>query len=376
MESTMIVGITGANGFLGWHTKCHLFARGIKFVTATRETFASSEALAAFAEQADVVLHCAGVNRADTEQAVVDGNLQLADALIDACKNASTPPGIVYANSTKVLAGGFYGQAKAEAGARLSDYAATTATFATDILFPHLFGEFGEPNYNSAVTTFAHQLAHGQISQVNDGQLELLHAQQAAAIMRQAAQDGSTERLQPAGTAITVPDVYARMQRLAAYVQSGIVPDMNGSQLDLELFNTIRSQMWPDAYPMTLTRHEDHRGAFFEVVRAWGQGQTSISTTVPGVIRGEHFHFEKVERFAVISGQATIRVRRLFTDDIHTFEVTGSEPVFIDMPPLCTHDITNTGDQELITLFWSHDHFDPTAGDTYPAPVVGDEPQA
>ena len=131
--------------------------------------------------------------------------------------------------------------------------------------------------------------------------------------------------------------------------------------------------MWPDAYPFALTKHADHRGAFFEVVRAWGQGQTSISTTVPGVIRGEHYHLNKVERFAVISGKATIRVRRLFTDDVVEFDVAGDEPCFIDMPPLCTHDITNTGDSELVTLFWSHDHFDPENGDTYPLKVVGEE---
>jgi len=369
----MILGITGADGFLGWHTNCHLFAHGIEFVTANRETFASPAALNAFADQADVILHIAGVNRADTEQAVVDGNLQLADSLIDACKNASSPPAVVYANSTKARTGGFYGEAKAEAAARLSAYAVAVDTFFVDILFPHLFGEFGVPNYNSAVTTFAHQLAHGESSQVNDGQLELLHAQQAAKIMLQAAQDATPQKLEPAGTPMSVPEVYARMERLASYTKAGVIPDMNGSQLDLELFNSIRSQMWPDAYPMPLTRHEDHRGAFFEVVRAWGQGQTSISTTAPGAIRGEHFHFEKVERFVVISGQATIRVRRLFTDQVHEFDVDGNEPVFIDMPPLCTHDITNTGAQELVTLFWSHDHFDPAAGDTYAAPVVGNE---
>ena len=367
----MILGVTGADGFLGWHTKCHLFAHGIEFVTANRDTFASPAALADFAEQSDVVLHIAGVNRADTEQAVVEGNLQLADLLIDACKNASAPPAVVYANSTKARSGGFYGEAKAEAATRLRAYADVAGTSFADILFPHLFGEFGVPNYNSAVTTFAHQLAHGESSQVNDGQLELLHAQQAAALMVQAAQDDTDQQLEPAGTAISVPEVYTRMERLANYTLAGVVPDMNSNQLDLELFNAIRSQMWPDAYPMPLTRHEDHRGAFFEVVRAWGQGQTSISTTVPGVVRGEHFHFEKVERFAVIAGRATIRVRRLFTDELHSYDVTGTEPVFIDMPPLCTHDIANTGDQELITLFWSHDHFDPAVADTYSAPVVG-----
>ncbi len=368
----MIIGITGADGFLGWHLKCRLYALGIESVAANRATFASPAALAAFVNDADVVLHIAGVNRADTEQQVIDGNLDLADALVVACAAADTPPPIVYANSNKALTGGFYGEAKAEAAARFDAYATAAGTFLVDILFPHLFGEFGVPFYNSGVTTFAHQLAHGEPSEVNEGNLELLHAQDAANIMIAAAQNGGAEQLIPAGIKISVPECYERMRRLADYAQTGTVPDMNGSQLDLQLFNTIRSQMWPDAYPMPLTRHEDHRGAFFEVARAWGQGQTSISTTVPGVIRGEHFHFEKVERFAVISGQATIRVRRLFTSEVHSFEVTGAAPVFIDMPPLCTHDITNTGDEELITLFWSHDHFDPAVSDTYALPVVGE----
>ena len=151
---------------------------------------------------------------------------------------------------------------------------------------------------------------------------------------------------------------------------SGTVPVVH-DELELRLFNTIRSQMWPKFYPMKLTKHSDQRGAFFEVVRAWGQGQTSISTTAPGVVRGEHFHFDKVERFAVISGSATIRVRRIFTDELCEFSVSGDEPCFIDMPPLCTHDITNTGTTQLITLFWSHDHFDPKRSDTYPLPVTG-----
>ena len=181
------------------------------------------------------------------------------------------------------------------------------------------------------------------------------------------------EPLRPTGREITVPDCYETMARLAGpYVERGTIPHILDDEFELRLFNTIRSQMWPDAYPMPLTKHADHRGAFFEVVRAWGQGQTSISTTVPGVIRGEHYHFDKVERFVVISGKATIRVRRLYTDDARVFEVTGDEPVVIDMPPLCTHDITNTGDAELVTLFWSHDHFDPAAADTFPMKVVGE----
>ena len=252
--------------------------------------------------------------------------------------------------------------------------AATAGNRFVDIKFPHLFGEFGVPFYNSGVTTFGHQLANGEPSQVNEGQLELLHVQDASQLIMDAITKQMDEPIRPEGKKISVPDTYAIMKRMAeSYVDHGTIPLIAEDIFELRLFNTLRSQMWPAAYPMHLTKHADQRGAFFEVVRAWGQGQTSISTTVPGVIRGEHYHLDKVERFAVISGEAMIRVRRLFTDEVVEFPVSGNEPVFIDMPPLCTHDITNIGQTELVTLFWSHDHFDPANGDTYPLPVVGEE---
>lgn len=372
------VGITGSAGFFGWHLRCRLVTLGDEvglsdFVSATRETFADPAALDAFVTAADVVVHIAGVNRANDEAAIVSGNVGLAKALVDARARTGTSFDVVYANTIKAAEPGPYGESKAKAAEMLGKDAKAAGNRFVDIRFPHLFGEFGVPFYNSGVTTFAHQLANGETSTVNDGQLELLHAQDAAQIIIDAITSQADAPLTPGGRVISVPDCYKTMARLAEpYVERGVVPHILDDEFELRLFNTIRSQMWPDAYPMQLTKHADHRGAFFEVVRAWGQGQTSISTTVPGVIRGEHYHLDKVERFAVISGEAQIRVRRLFTEKVEVFDVNGEAPVFIDMPPLCTHDITNTGSSELVTLFWSHDHFDPAKGDTYPMKVVGD----
>ncbi|MGI9598914.1 MAG: NAD-dependent epimerase/dehydratase family protein [Acidimicrobiales bacterium] len=383
------VGVIGAAGFFGWHLRCRLATFGGDSVAADRTTFSDQDALDRFVEAADVVVHIAGVNRAHDEGAIVAGNVGLAKSLVDARARTEASFDVIYANTVKAGEPGPYGESKAMAATKLGADATSAGNRFVDIRFPHLFGEFGVPHYNSGVTTFAHQLARGEESTVNDGQLELLHAQDASQIILDAIDDQRHGPLRPPGREITVPDCYATMARLAEpYVAAGVVPhigdeigagvevDEIDDQFELRLFNTIRSQMWPDAYPMQLTKHADQRGAFFEVVRAWGQGQTSISTTVPGVIRGEHFHFDKVERFAVISGQARIRVRRLFTDQAVIFDVSGDDPVFIDMPPLCTHDITNTGSSELVTLFWSHDHFDPAKADTYPMKVVAEDGEA
>lgn len=122
-------------------------------------------------------------------------------------------------------------------------------------------------------------------------------------------------------------------------------------------------------FPFPLVRHADERGSFFECIRERNGGQVSFSTTKPGILRGEHFHFTKVERFLVLSGEAVIRVRKLYDDTVHEFHVSGEKPVFVDMPTYYTHNIENTGTSELTTLFWINEFFDPDNPDTYPIKV-------
>jgi UDP-2-acetamido-2,6-beta-L-arabino-hexul-4-ose reductase len=127
-------------------------------------------------------------------------------------------------------------------------------------------------------------------------------------------------------------------------------------------------------YPVALAVHADRRGRLVETVRSrGGQGQTFLSWTWPGVTRGEHYHLHKVERFVVVAGRARIRVRRLFHGEIATFDVDGAQPVVVDMPTMWAHDITNTGDDELITMFWTNAIFDHGAPDTFPAAVIPGE---
>ena len=116
--------------------------------------------------------------------------------------------------------------------------------------------------------------------------------------------------------------------------------------------------------------NEDSRGVLFEAVKGGGSGQTFMSTTRPGVTRGDHFHLNKVERFLVVSGEATIRIRRVLDNQVWEFPVSGSRPQAVDMPTLCTHSIENTGSEELLTLFWTHEIFEPDTPDTYADTVL------
>lgn len=363
----MRIGITGAGGFLGWHTRCAALRSEIDVALADRSTFADPAKLDAFTAQSDAILHLAGVNRASSDSEVAAGNKFLADELSQSMKRVGSAPTVVYSNTTKIGDDSVYGQAKREAADILSSACSDLGGRFHSVVLPHLFGEYGVPFYNSAVTTFAHQFAIGQEPTVSgDGQLELLHAQTAAANMLELALQGGPPETRLAGRLIGVADAATMLRSFHnRYVGEGTIPRYD-DLFELQMFNMLRSQLYlNDYYPVDLTLHADPRGSFAEIIRADGLGQTSISTTVPGISRGDHYHLHKIERFVVVGGKAQINLRRLFTNEIKRFDVQSESPVLIDMPPLCTHNIINTGDDLLTTLFWAGDHFDPGNPDTY-----------
>jgi UDP-2-acetamido-2,6-beta-L-arabino-hexul-4-ose reductase len=149
------------------------------------------------------------------------------------------------------------------------------------------------------------------------------------------------------------------------YINSGDIPVLN-SKYHIQLFNTFRSFIdFKTFYPKNLTPHRDYRGAFVEIIKHGISGQTSFSTTVSEFTRGNHFHTRKIERFAVIQGKALIQLRKIGTDGIFNFELEGSQPSFVDMPVWYTHNIKNIGEEELLTVFWINESFDPKDPDTY-----------
>lgn len=360
----MKVLLTGAAGFLGWHTRLRLHAQGEHDVmVATRESW---EDLGALVAEADAIIHIAGVNRGDDSD-VEAGNLRLAHDVVNAVTAASHPVRVVYANSIQSGNGTAYGTGKEQAGTVLRGLE-ETGSAVVDVRLPNIFGEHGRPGYNSFVATFVHAVASGDSPHVTDRQVDLLHAQGAA----QALIDGLTtdeRRLDPAGQPVSVAEVLALLEEFRASYETGEFPDLS-TPFRIQLFNCYRAALFPSHYPILLQPHSDARGTFVETVRSrGGEGQSSFSTTVPGVTRGEHYHLEKIERFAVVSGRATIALRRMFTDEIVEFEVDGLRPAAVDMPVGWVHNITNTGDDVLITQFWSHELFRPDAPDTFPHPV-------
>jgi UDP-2-acetamido-2,6-beta-L-arabino-hexul-4-ose reductase len=349
--------LSGGSGFLGWHTRVLARALGLPAPDLlTRDDVAVATKI----DGADRVLHVAGVNRG-TPAEVAEGNLMAARALADAIQRCATPPKtVVFANSTQAGNGTPYGDSKAAAAATIEEATRWCGSQFVDLKLPNLFGEHGRPHYNSVVATFCRTLADGGTPRVHeDRSLDLVHVQEAAKALLGV--EGAD--LVPARRA--VKDLAELLTTYAETYRGTEIPALT-DPFELKLFNTYRSHCFPGHYPMRLPKHEDARGDLVEAVKAHGNGgQTFFSTTKPGVTRGEHFHLSKVERFVVVKGEAEIRLRRVLHDAVESIRVTGDEPVVVDMPTMWAHNITNVGPDDLLTLFWTNEIFDPARPDTY-----------
>jgi UDP-2-acetamido-2,6-beta-L-arabino-hexul-4-ose reductase len=365
-----VCAITGANGLLGWHgSAAARFKHGMAVRRDARAEWLEPEAITRLVDGADTVLHFAALNRAPDAQVTAE-NAAITATLIAALRAAKAKPRtVVFSNSTHVSRDTAYGQSKRDTAEQLSAVCAEFGARFIDVVLPNVFGECGKPFSNSVVHTFCQQLAGRETPRVDgNGSIVLAHAGNVVDAMFAARAAEASGRFTVAGELISVPDLLAVLQQQIASYRAGVFPSV-AKPLELKLFNTLRSFMLRTDTPYPLTLRTDDRGTLAETVKSEGGGQIFYSTTKPGITRGNHVHFGKVERFAVVQGEAIIRIRRLFSTAVHEFRVNGAEPVAVDMPTLHTHNITNVGTGPLLTLFWTHEIFDPARPDTYAEPV-------
>lgn len=368
--------ITGAAGLIGWHAWSRLHAEncaaGFKglpkpydLIPLGHTEFNNAEALQKALTGADAVLHYAGVNRGE-DASVEAANPAIAQTLVDALKDVKADPHVVYANSIHASRDIPYGRSKRIAGEILDAFASRY----TNIILPHIFGEGAKPYYNNVTATLIDQLLKGETPTVNpDGVVNLLHAGDAAQVAIEAVNNAKTGDIAPEVHTITIPALLEKIMNFQSLYSANVFPDMSDS-FDLKLFNCYRNASYPDNWPKQLKLNTDDRGMLFEAVKGGNGGQSFLSTTKPGITRGDHFHVTKIERFLVVQGEAIIRMRKIGSDKVWEFPVTGAVPSVVDMPTLHTHSIENVGEGELLTLFWSHEIFDHQNPDTYADRVI------
>ena len=368
------VGITGQSGFIGTHLYNFLNHKKeeITLIPFEDKYFEEDNHLKKFVNDCDAIVHLAAMNQHGDPQVIYDTNIKLVSQLIQAMEETGSRLHVLFSSSTQEESDNLYGKSKHDGRMLFEQWAQRNQARFTGFVIPNVFGPFGNPYYNSVVATFCHQLTHNEQPQILvDANLKLIYINELVVlfyekIINTDAVSEVTRYNVPHTSENKVSEILKLCENYKKlYFEQHSFPDLD-SPFKVNLFNTFRSYIDHSSYyPVLLKKTTDQRGAFIETIRTSIGGQFSFSTTVTGVTRGNHYHTRKVERFIVIKGKAVIELRRIGTSERLHFELNGERPSFVDMPVWYTHNIENIGDEELVTLFWINELFNPDDPDTY-----------
>ena len=365
------IGITGQEGFVGTHlyNTIALFPEEFERVDYDISFFGDEVLLDSFVLQCDVIVHLAAMNRHNDPQVLYDTNVGLVQSLIGSLKRTNSKAHVILSSSSQEEKDNLYGKSKKEGRELLILWAKSVGALFTGLIIPNVFGPFGHPYYNSVIATFSHQLSNGESPQIQvDGELNLIYVGELVKEILNKIRENTTNTayLVPHTATAKVSQLLLLLQGYkSAYQEKGEIPVINNA-FELNLFNTFRCYMnIRNHFPVKYIKHTDSRGSFVEVIRLGVGGQVSFSTTVPGIIRGNHFHTRKIERFSVIKGKALIQLRRIGSDEVLDFYLDGDEPAYVDMPIWYTHNIKNIGNEVLYTNFWINEFYNANDPDTY-----------
>jgi UDP-2-acetamido-2,6-beta-L-arabino-hexul-4-ose reductase len=364
------VGITGQAGFVGTHLFNFLgLQENVERIVFEDSYFQDEIQLHDFVRQCDIIVHLAAMNRHNDPDFLYQTNILLVTKLINAMESESVNPHVIFSSSTQEERDNKYGQSKKEGRELLLRWAERNGATFTGMVIPNVFGPFGNPYYNSVISTFSYQLTHNEQPKIDvDGLIKLIYVDELVAEIWKIINDGMTTPAYHINNTseAKVSEILNLLESFKSnYFENNVFPEFN-NRFELNLFNTFRSFIDHSNYfPVFLRKNSDNRGSFVETVKTLSGGQFSFSTTHPNITRGEHFHTRKIERFAVIQGKAVIELRRIGTNAVIQFKLDGEKPSFVDMPIWYTHNITNTGSEDLLTLFWISEFFDPRDPDTF-----------
>ena len=370
MNDIIKIGITGQAGFVGTHLFNLLKTKNdITAIPFEDAYFENPALMAEFVKQCDVIVHLAAVNRCNSQEELYETNIRLVNRLIEAMQTSKVSPHVIFSSSTQEERDNLYGKSKREGREKLSAWAEANHALFTGLVIPNVYGPFGKPFYNSVVATFCHQLTHGEQPKIDvDASLKLIYVGELTERIYHAAisEESQKELWLPHTAEKKVSELLTLLETYKTqYLEQGVIPSLP-SDFEANLFNTFRCCINTQShFPVLLKKNEDDRGVFVETIKLYSGGQVSFSTTKPGVTRGNHYHTRKIERFVVLQGEARIRLRKVGTNEIMNFMLSGKNPGYVDMPVWYTHNITNMGQTELITQFWINEMFNPDDPDTF-----------
>ena len=385
--------VTGAKGFVGKNLceslKTVRDGKDLRFPEFTEQGLelmeydidSSPDTLDDYCKRADFVFHFAGVNRPDNIDDFYVGNRDSLALVLNALRRHGNVCPVMYASSIQAtLEGRFrdseYGRSKRSGEQLLSRYAKETGAKALIYRFPNIFGKWCKPNYNSVVATFCYNIAHDLPIFINDRNtdLELLYIDDLVEEMLMALQGREHREIQtedsrcmvPTTHRVTLGEIADMLQTMRQMPQTLMMPRQPQGSFAKKLFATYLSYLPANKAVVDLNSHSDERGSFTEIIKTIECGQFSVNVSNPGITKGDHWHHTKWEIFIVVAGHALIRQRNMNTDEIIDVEVDGRSPQMVFMIPGYTHNIINLSDTEqLVTLMWANESFNPLRPDTY-----------
>lgn len=377
MEKNSPILITGAGGFVGKNLVATLRTAGYTDLMLF-EKDDTPETLADYCRRAAFVVHLAGINRPTDPSEFYTGNAGLTDTLLANLEAAGNTAPVLVTSSTQAELDNDYGKSKRQAEEAIFAHRRRTGAMVYVFRMPGVFGKWCRPNYNSVVATFCHNVAHGLPIQVRDSafSLPLVYIDDVVACIL-AAFDGQVMMDRSATPICHMHPIHeVTLGRLAELIQgfaagrtSLAVPDLAPGSFEKKLYSTYLSYLPSDQFSYPLEMHTDSRGSFTEFLRSPERGQVSINISHPGIVKGNHWHHTKNEKFLVVKGEGVIRFRNIFSREVIEYHVSGDKLEVVDIPCGYTHNIENVGTEDMVTVMWANEAFDPDHPDTFFEPV-------
>lgn len=376
----MKVLVTGAKGFIGKNLVAQLrniqegkdktYSLDPNFEIMECDIDTDENLLDQYCKEATFIYNLAGINRPENESEFMEGNCDFACQLLNSLKKYKNNCPVMISSSSQATLDNSYGKSKKAGEDLMFQYAKETGANVLVYRFPNVFGKWCKPNYNSAVATFCHNIAHGLDITVSDRshQMTLVYIDDLIRELINALEGKENRDGEFCAVPVTHPISLGEIVDLLYSFKSSrhdlSVAKMNDS-FAKKLYSTYLSYLPTDQFSYPLKMNMDNRGSFTEMLRSEDRGQVSVNISKSGIVKGNHWHHTKNEKFLVVSGQGVIRFRKIDEEKVHEYFVSGDKLEVVDIPVGYTHNIENLGVNDMVTVMWVNEPFDPDSPDTF-----------
>ena len=368
-KSRMKILVTGAKGFVGKNLVAELNNSGYSEIYEC-DINTTDEQLSQYTKNCEFVFHLAGVNRPEKEEDFMKGNFGFTSILLDKLKQNNNKSPILITSSIQAELDNPYGKSKKAGEDLMFEYSKETGAKVYVYRLTNLFGKWSRPNYNSVVATFCNNIAHNLPIKINDPEVtlnlayiddvlnEFINAMNGKASLK------DNYGYIPITHTVKLGEIAELINKFKKSRDNLQIPNMK-NEFEKKLYSTYLSYLPENEFSYPVKMNIDNRGSFTELFKTEERGQVSVNISKPGIVKGNHWHHTKNEKFVVVSGKGIIRFRKIDSDEVIEYKVSGEKIEVVDIPCGYTHNIENVGDTDMVTIMWANEIFNPEKPDTY-----------